>query len=171
MQYNNNELKPLNDAYLNGEKSFKEVFIDLDKQITNLKQWMPSTWQYIYLLIYHDDNNCDYIHEIITDSKRAHERFFEAMKYYFSYELKQIGMPENFNWSDVSEFSKWWFHITSDWFKSYYDREASKWNYSDNPKYPRYTLWVWLDDCYTELILKKIKINQEVLSIKDDKNE
>jgi hypothetical protein len=38
MQYNNNELKPLNDAYLNGEKSFKEVFIDLDKQITNLKQ-------------------------------------------------------------------------------------------------------------------------------------
>jgi hypothetical protein len=93
------------------------------------------------------------------------------MKYYFSYELKQIGMPENFNWSDVSEFSKWWFHITSDWFKTYYDREASKWNYSDNPKYPRYTLWVWLDDCYTELILKKIKINQEVLSTKDDKDE
>lgn len=171
MQYLNNELKPLNDAYLNGEKSFKEVFTDLDKQITDLKKWVPSSWQYVYLLTWHSDNNWDYIHEIITDSKKAHERFYEAMKYYFEYEMIQLWLPEDFNWNDVSEFSKWWFHITNDWYRAYYNREYAKWNYWENPKYPFYTLWARIDDSYDELLLKKIKINQEVLDTKDNNND
>lgn len=151
-------------------KVLSEVDEKIHKELYNLSETLDKTIKNesfieVWTLQYYDENEWNTYVEIFTDEKVAKERFYEVMKIAFEYELKNLWDIDRKN---VYDFESDQFYFKKDAYRIHYDMRSAKWIYTDDWKYPRYTWKCWMLDYYSELMLKKTKVNKPFIFVKEE---
>ena len=158
-QYRHDCLKVLSDLDTQVHKDLYNLTMELDKTLKD--EWLSE----VYTLEFYDENEWTTYVEVFTDEQKAKERFYEVMKIAFECELKKLW---DVDWKNVYDFESDQFYFRKDAYRSHYDIRSAKWIYTDDWRYPRYTWKCWCMDYYSELTLKKTKVNKPFIFVKEE---
>lgn len=158
-QYRHDCLKVLSDLDTQVHKDLYNLTMELDKTLKD--EWLSE----VYTLEFYDENEWTTYVEVFTDEQKAKERFYEVMKIAFECELKKLW---DVDWKNVYDFESDLFYFKKDAYRSHYDVRSAKWIYTDDWRYPRYTWKCGCMDYYSELTLKKTKVNKPFIFVKEE---
>ena len=158
-QYKHDCLKVLSELDTKIHKDLYDLTTELDNTIKN--EVLVEVWT----LQYYDENEWNTYVELFTDECVAKDRFYEVMKQAFDYDIKNLW---DIDWKNVYKFESDDFYFDKDIYSNYYAWRSAKWIYTDDWRYPRYTWKCGNLNCYSELILKKTKVNKPFIFSKEE---
>lgn len=159
-QYRHDCLKVLSELDTKIHTDLYNLANELDKTIKD------EAFLEVWTLQFYDENEWNTYIEIFTDENKAIERFYEVMKEAFDYDIKKLWEVE---WKNIYDFESDDFYFTKDAYKNYYLTKSAKWDYWEDWRYPKYTWKCGNLNYYSELMLKKTKVNKPFIFVKEDK--
>jgi len=158
-QYRHDCLKVLSELDTKIHQDLYNLTMELDKTIKD------EAFLEVWTLQYYDENEWNTYVEIFTDENKAKERFYEVMKEAFDYDIKKLW---DVDWKNIYRFESDDFYFDKDIYHEYYSSRSAKWIYDDDWRYPRYTWKCGNLNYYSELLLKKTKVNKPFIFSKQE---